>query len=137
MQIVGGAVPLVVELKSLNDGDTALADAVAAALEGYEGNVAVMSFGAALCSRFRDVMPDIPRGLTAEGGEEAYATHVAAMENHDLQFISYSLTDLPCRFVTEQRKAGVPVISWTVRSQEQAARSALHADQITFETFLP
>ncbi len=82
-------------------------------------------------------MPDVPRGLTAEGGEEVYATHVAAMNQYDLHFISYALGDLPCRFVTEQRAASVPVISWTVRSPEEAARSALHADQITFETFLP
>ncbi len=67
LDIVGGAVPVVVELKSLNDGDTTLADAVAAVIDGYDGDVAVMSFGAALCSRFREAMPDHPARFDRRG----------------------------------------------------------------------
>ena len=79
----------------------------------------------------------IPVGLTAEGSEELCEVHEEAVEAYQPDFVSYGIDDLPNRFVGEFRKTGKPVITWTIRSPEAAAKSALYADQITFEGFLP
>ena len=82
-------------------------------------------------------MPDVPRGLTAEGGDETHDTHSQAMEKFDLQFVSYSLEHLPCQFVKQARENTIPVISWTIKSPADAEKAMQHSDQITFEGFDP
>ena len=44
---------------------------------------------------------------------------------------------LPFEPVTEIRKLGHPVISWTVRSKEEASQALRYCDQVTFEGFNP
>ncbi|MDA8870539.1 glycerophosphodiester phosphodiesterase family protein [Rhizobiaceae bacterium] len=137
LRLVGGRVPIVIELKGDGANKRLLPKAVAEALAQYDGDASVMSFDPDLTATFSDLMPERPRGLTAEGGDEFGDDYRGAMLDGDLQFVSYARTDLACAFVTQCRAEGVPVISWTIRSPEQAAESALYADQITFEGFRP
>ena len=44
------------------------------------------------------------------------------------EFLAYDVRDLPSRFAASQRARGLPVLTWTVRTQELAQRAALHAD---------
>ena len=134
---VDGKVPLILELKGIKDEDSGFVEGVARALRSYDGQVAVMSFDHRLCSQFAELIPDIPRGLTAEGGDDTYETHLQAMHDYDLQFVSYDVNELPVRFVEEMRVLELPVITWTVRNAEQIAATYAHADQMTFEGFLP
>ncbi|MEL6750903.1 MAG: glycerophosphodiester phosphodiesterase family protein, partial [Pseudomonadota bacterium] len=137
LKIVAGRVPLIIELKKELDGGDRLVSAVARALDGYSGQVAVMSFEHRQCAAFASAMPGTPRGLTAEGDASTQDAHARAMAHYDMQFVSYSIRDLPVPFVSEVREKGTPVITWTVRSPEEVAKSALYADQITFEGFAP
>ena len=43
-------------------------------------------------------------------------------------FLAYDIRDLPSRFAAAQRKRGLPVTTWTVRSPELRERAALYAD---------
>jgi len=134
---VAGKVPLVLELKGVEGEDDGYVEGVAVALENYNGQVAVMSFDHWICAQFKTLLPEVPRGLTAEGNDADYDKHRQAMLDFDLQFVSYDVNELPVRFVNEVRDAGLPVITWTVRSPEQVALTYTHADQMTFEGFLP
>ncbi|EFL90175.1 glycerophosphodiester phosphodiesterase family protein [Ahrensia sp. R2A130] len=134
---VAGRVPLIVELKGLKGHDAGLVQATADALSGYDGPVAVMSFAHWLVNEFAKTMPHVPRGLTAEGDDETRDRHATIMEKADLQFVSYSVTDLPNPFVAETREYGLPVITWTVRNEEHVELTNKYADQMTFECFLP
>ena len=137
MDRVAGAVPVIVELKGVGENAPRLVDAVARALDGYRGPVAVMSFDHSICELFRSVIPAIPRGLTAEGDESTHGAHRHAMETFDLQFASYDVNAVPNAFTDSLRRAGTPVLTWTVRTQQQAERSFRYADQMTFEGFDP
>ncbi|KQR69441.1 glycerophosphodiester phosphodiesterase [Rhizobium sp. Leaf384] len=137
LRLVRGRVPLVLELKGRRGDDEGFADAVVESLETYDGPVALMSFDhwllkdlAALDSRF-------PLGLTAEGARpEEFALHEEAMAL-GLDFISYYYGNLPNPFISAQRDAGRTVITWTVRDEDAADYTFLHADQMTFEGFAP
>ncbi len=59
------------------------------------------------------------------------------MEKFDLQFVSYSVRNLPNSFVAAMRNAGLPVITWTVRDEASRERTFQYADQMTFEGFDP
>lgn len=137
LEQVAGRVPLVVELKGVAGHDDGLVQTTASALAGYEGPVAVMSFDHWLVNDFAKAMPKVPRGLTAEGGDETRDIHIAIMNEADLQFVSYGINDLPNPFVAEMRDQGLPIITWTVRNAEQVALTDRYANQMTFEGFLP
>ena len=137
LDLVDGRVPLVLELKGEGADPDAFVGSVAKRLRSYDGPVALMSFLSPITDRLAAHMPNVLRGLTAEGDDRAFDAHVRAMRSGDLQFVSYHVDALPCRFTTEARKDGTPVICWTVRTAEQVASSRAHADQMTFEGFLP
>lgn len=137
LDTVGGKVGLVLELKGEAGADEGFVEAVAQTLEGYQGPVALMSFNHWLVEDARRIVKDRPIGLTAEGSDKLYSEHTAFAALADVDFVSYGIHDLPCRFVSEFRQSGRPVITWTIRTPELAQKSALHADQITFEGFDP
>ena len=137
LRLVRGRVPLVIELKGRKGDDDGFAAAVLEELEDYKGEVALMSFDAWLLQDLKELGSPFPVGLTAEGtSERDLSAHRQAMD-YGLDFISYRHADLPNAFVAEQRQNAIPVITWTVRSKEQADHSYVYADQITFEGYDP
>ncbi|MEP1092879.1 MAG: glycerophosphodiester phosphodiesterase family protein [Rhizobiaceae bacterium] len=137
LERIDGRVPIILELKGNLDHDAGLVAGVAQCLRSYTGQVAVMSFNHWLCDQFSQLMPHIARGLTAQGDDESYEGHIAAMRAYDLQFVSYKVQDVDCRFVREMRALGLPVITWTVRDEQGQKRTNKYADQMTFEGFDP
>ena len=137
LQLVDRAVPIVLELKGVEGEDSGFVEGVADSIRDYEGPLAVMSFDHWICAQFADLMPHVPRGLTAEGSADDAARHTGAMPDFDLQFISYGVKDLPTPFIADAREAGLPVITWTVRNERDVRATFAHADQMTFEGFLP
>ena len=141
-----GAVPLILELKSDFSGNLALAAAVAAALGGYKGPVALKSFDPALIAALRRKDPPWPLGIVAQESYDDFAelsqtqrvtlsrfTHVTETKP---DFLSWCATDLPHPTCELARAcAGIPVMTWTICSSEQAAAVRKHADQIVFEGF--
>ena len=137
LKLVKGRVPLVIELKGRIGDDDGFASSVLEVLEDYEGEVALMSFDAWLLEDLKELESPFPVGLTAEGtSERDLDAHRKAM-GHGLDFVSYHYAHLPNAFVAEQRHNAIPVITWTVRSKEQANHSYAYADQITFEGYDP
>lgn len=134
---IAGRVPVVIEMKDNGPRNQALAQAVARDVEGYAGPAAVMSFSQDLLAHFRATGSRVPLGLTAEGiGAPALAAHEAAFDL-GIQFVSYHVVALPNAFVEAARARGLPVITWTVRTPDDVARTRTHADQMTFEGFDP
>ena len=117
--------------------DEGFASSVLELVDDYEGPVALMSFDHWLLRDLKDLGATRPVGLTAEGTKpEDFIAHEQAMAL-GLDFISYNIMHLPNDYITLQRSKGLPVITWTVRNAAQQARSAAHAEQITFEGFDP
>jgi len=140
--LVAGRVPLCLELKSTFDGDPRLPGRVAAALKTYGGPVAAMSFDPQQIAAVRDLAPDLPRGIVAQrkrdnesGRALAYALHGLRSRPH---FLAFSVQDLPASGPLVARyMLGMPLLTWTVRTEEDRQRAALWADQMIFEGFRP
>lgn len=138
LDLVHGQVPLVIELKSVPGQDGGLVEAVMHCLSGYPGPVALMSFEHHLIRDLARHAPSIPYGLTAEGRDNDSIEKHFSMLAHGISFVSYSVRDLPNPFVTFVReKLSMPVITWTVRDPEAVKATFDHADQMTFEGFVP
>jgi glycerophosphoryl diester phosphodiesterase len=142
---VHGRVPLVIEIKSQWNGDTALARRAVELLASYKGPHALMSFDPDIVAAVRRLSPKTVRGIVADRGGSSRLDvtrrlelrHLAHLERSDPQFISFEVEGLPWPPVQALRAAGMPVISWTIRSKAQADTARRYSDQITFEGFRP
>lgn len=136
-ELVAGRVPLVLELKSLGDRDPRLAHRVAQVLKAYDGPTALMSFDPWLVAVLRELAPAWPRGLVAtrQVGWVAWLHTIIAAR---LNFIAHAVVDLPAAVPHAARHwAGLPVLTWTVRTDAERRRAARFADQMIFEGFRP
>lgn len=143
---VKGKVPLVIELKSHWDADERLAARALKLLEGYAGPYCLMSFDPDVVAALRRLSPATPRGIVAECAFDPYYAWLPPARQQELRslshlsrsrpdFISFYFEELPFAPVTALRAAGMPVISWTIRSSAEAHQALRHSDQITFEGF--
>ncbi|MEM7753928.1 MAG: glycerophosphodiester phosphodiesterase family protein, partial [Pseudomonadota bacterium] len=151
LAIVDGQVPLLVELKdqdgALGKNVGPLEAAVADALPGYAGPLAVMSFNPHSVAALQKLAPDVPRGLVTmdfnKAVPEAPRQTVEALsriEDFDrvgASFVSHSHRDLAMPAIAALRARGVPILCWTIRSPEEEATARQIADNVTFEGYFP
>ena len=148
--LVAGRVPLLVEIKSRFEGDMRLTQRVAEVLAPYAGPVAAMSFDPAVLATLREMAPHITRGIVAERHyAHAEWSRMTPAQRRSLafllhaprsrpQFVAYAVRDLPAAAPLVARHVfGLPLLTWTVRSEEDRRRAARFADQAIFEGFTP
>lgn len=147
LEQVKGKVPLIIELKSHWDGDERLAARALAVLKGYGGPHCLMSFDPDIVAAVRRMSPQSIRGIVAERAFDSYYDALPLKTQMELRtfshinrtrpdFVSFYFGDLPWAPVTALRAAGTPVITWTIRSADEAWTALRSSDQITFEGFL-
>jgi glycerophosphoryl diester phosphodiesterase len=131
LELIAGSAPLLIELKAPKRDVRLLCRAVAADLAGYDGPVAVMSFNPEVGRWFERHHPDVLRGLVVtENGKPSRGRLKRRLARwwSNPDFLAYDIRDLP-----SVSAKGLPVLTWTVRSRDDRARAARHADQIIYE----
>lgn len=147
---VAGRVPLLIEVKDRSGrglgSDGALEASVAAALAGYAGPVAVMSFNPDQVAALARLAPAIPRGLTTCGFDDddwsalppegrARLRAIADYDAVGASFISHEWRDLGRARVAELADAGAAILCWTIRTPKAEAEARQIAHNITFEGY--
>ena len=148
LDLVAGRVPLLIELKDQTQrpgGSVGpLEAATIAALDRYDGPVALISFQPAMVQELARIAPDIPRGLVGRNfdhrhlsvEENAALTDYAAFEATGSCFVSHKWRHLDAPAVKRLKSQGVPVLAWTIRSRKDEAVARAMADNVTFEGYL-
>lgn len=146
---LGGRVPLLLEIKdqdgALGPAVGALEAAVAEALRGCEGAVAVMSFNPHAVAAFGRAAPGVPRGLTScafgpcdwprvPEPRRARLRALADLDETGAAFASHDRRDL-ARAAT--LVGARPLLAWTIRSPAAERAARRYARQITFERYRP
>ncbi|MFJ5368910.1 glycerophosphodiester phosphodiesterase family protein [Bosea sp. CER48] len=151
LDLIGGRVPLVIEIKSRFDGNLALTRRTAEVLAGYKSHpIVIKSFDPDIVTALREIAPEIPRGIVAMNAYDygdydslspvrkhalANLLHFTESQPH---FLSWKVVDLESAAPYLCRNAlGMPLMSWTVRTPEERQRAAQFADQMVFEGFRP
>jgi len=143
-------VPLLIEVKDQTDAmaptDGRLEAATAAALHGYRGPVAVMSFNPHSVAHLARLAPDLPRGLTTSAFDPA-AWHplppatcdrlrdIPDYDATDSSFVSHEARDLTRPRVAVLKAQGAAILCWTIRSPDAEAEARQIAHNITFEAY--
>jgi len=149
---ISGQVGLLVEIK---DQDGAMGTdlgpleiRVAELLNAYRGPVAVMSINPHAVYLLSQLAPTVHRGLvTGDFSAENWpmlprkrADELLGIPDYDrvkASFISHNFKSLDSARVHEIRQIGDPILSWTIKSEEDEFEARRLADNITFEGYLP
>ena len=130
LSLVDGRVPLLLEIKVEKDV-WRWTPALASGLAGYRGRFGVMSFDPRISRLMKTNLPDVRRGLVIRADLPAPRRRVA-LWLADPQFIAVERTALGQPWVARLRN-WMPVYSWTIRTPEQRAQAAVHADALIWE----
>lgn len=141
LDLVDGRVPIMIELKTKGHKVKKLCRSVATALADYQGEAAVMSFNPEVGRWFIKNNPSVVRGLVVtEHDEVQLAARIKGAMQRSLSvfraepdFLAYDVRDLPSPFADSLRVKGVPIVTWTVRTEGERASAAEGADQIIYE----
>ncbi|MEM7642474.1 MAG: glycerophosphodiester phosphodiesterase family protein [Pseudomonadota bacterium] len=152
LALVAGRVPLLIEIKD-RDGAMGpdigpLEDATLAALNGYDGDVAVMSFNPHSVAHVAVNAPHLPRGLVTASFDadhwpslsdrtRAHLRQIPDLNRVRADFISHDARDLISPRVALIKAQGLPVLTWTIRSAAKETEARRVADNVTFEGYLP
>ena len=141
--LVNGQVPILIEIKN-TDKVGELETALLKELKAYNGEYAIQSFNPYVLEWFKINAPDIARGQLAGYFKDVKLSFFKkyALKRMLLNkkvscpnFISYEAKKVPNRFVKHNKK--LPLLVWTVRTQEEYLRVVKYCDNVIFENFEP
>ena len=148
LALVAGGTPIVCELKSRFDGDWRIGERAVVIADDYAGPLAFKSFDPDLIAYIRLRFPHLrrPLGVVAEASYEAADWDFLSDDqrracqtfNHRGRsapdFLSWRVGDLPHGTpFFEKELHGLPIMTWTVKSDADRSAARKWADQIIFE----
>jgi glycerophosphoryl diester phosphodiesterase len=150
LHLIAGRVPLLIEIKDqtlvMGPTDGRLEAATADALEGYTGDIALMSFNPHSIAHMARLAPHLPRGITTSAYDPddwaplpmEVCDRLRPIPDYDAtgsSFISHEGRDLARPRVAELKAQGAKVLCWTIRSAADEALARKVADNVTFEGY--
>ena len=143
LKVVNGETPIIIEIK--NTGKVGeLEQKVIDMLKKYKGEVAIASFNPYVLGYFKQHAPHILRGQLSgffKNDKLSFMTKFVLKRMIPIKkisyadFIMYEGSTLPNRFVRKYKM--LPLIAWTVCSQEEYMRVVKYCDNVIFEGFDP
>lgn len=149
LDLIGGRAPVFIELKSSFDGDTRLAQACVEVVARRRAPLALMSFDPDMVGAVRIADQRLLRGIVAErrydhdewsgipAATKFSMAHLLHWPRSRFHFVAYRVHDLSAAAPRLARAAGLPVLTWTVRTAADRTRAEMAADQMIFEGFTP
>ena len=148
VDLVGGRVPMLVEVKSEWEApDPVFLKAIARQAKRAKGPLALMSFDPAVIAALKPLAPKIPRGIvsglykgdgwwldTLEPDRAYRLSHLIESGPAAPDFFAYHVKSLPTpvtRFIREGLR--IPLFTWTVRTPADLRTAADWADAPIFE----
>lgn len=142
LNFINGRVPILIEIKNTSKvGD--LEFAVLELLKNYKGEYAIMSFNPYVVKWFKDNAPNVIRGQLSSFFKYDKLSFIKKLMLKKMilnkicepHFIAYECNNLPNRFVKKYKN--LPLLAWTIRSQEEYMSIVKYCDNIIFENFIP
>ena len=142
LNLVNGQVPLLIEIKQ-NGKINELESKLYEKLKDYKGEFAIESFNPFSLEWFKINAPHIMRGQLSsffKGVKLSYAKkyflkHLKIEKISKPHFIAYDIDNLPNRYVRKYKH--LPLLAWTVKSQQQYIKAVQVSDNVIFEGFEP
>ncbi len=143
LSLVDGRVPVLVELKVVNDFNPEFALKVIEILNQYpyKKNVALQSFNPYAVKFLRMNQDVFPVGQLASDILPGQSKFVHFMFKHLFilmiskpHFLNYEVGYIKKRKIARLRRRGLPIVTWTIDTEEKKTLAAKFADNIIFES---
>lgn len=143
LEFVAGRTPIIIEIKNTSKVGE-LEQKVIDLLKNYKGEYAVCAFNPFVLSYFKEHAPKILRGQLSgkfKGVKLGFMKKLAlramwmTKKQNLADFIMYEASALPCLYV--RRFRNLPLLAWTVKSQQEYLRVVKYSDNVIFEGFEP
>lgn len=140
--VIAGQVPILIEIK--NTGKVGeLEKALWGVLKNYEGEFAIQSFNPFSLEWFKKNAPSVIRGQLSSylrdqnmsWFKKYFLRRMSFNKISEPHFISYDWRELPNHYVNKYKN--LPLLAWTIKSQEEYLQVLPHCDNIIFENFEP
>ncbi len=146
LDVVDGAVPLVIELKSTLKFNKKLADLVLKRLQSYQRKdlVALESFHPSCVKYLKEHTDQYPVGQLATAlmkgvpkfvGKYLGQLKVVSWNNPD--FVCYDILSLPSPHVSRLKEEGMPILTYTIDTPSKLALAKTCTDNVIFEKIIP
>lgn len=144
LEIAGGRVPLVVELK-MDDTSSKVCELSATLLREYKGDYCLESFHPVALMRWKKLMPDDVRGQLSASFKNPKKDRFKYFILRNLllnvrtrpDFIAYEYTGGRRLSLRLCRSMGAVSVAWTIRSQAELDKYKEYFDTFIFENFIP
>lgn len=142
LEIVDGKVPLLIEIK--NEFKVGAQEkAVLELLKGYSGKVAIQSFNPYVVQYVKQKAPNLAVGQLSSYFKNSKMSWIRKyvlkrlkfIKSFKADFISYDAQNLPNKYVNKHKN--LPLLAFTVKTQEEYERLYSIVDSIIFEDFTP
>ena len=137
LALIGGRIPVLVEIKNRGHAAGPLEDAAWGQLEDYAGPFAMLSYNPLTLAWFARHAPAAPRGLNTADTDWVPKPMELAIETGRPDFISHHIDSLSDARSQELRAAGYLLIVFTVRTAGQLRKARRLADNVIFEGVVP
>lgn len=143
LDFIDGRTPLLIEVKT--HANVGIAEQkIIDRLRKYKGEFALQSFNPYIVKYFAEHAPEFIRGQLASDFkndtmpyyQKILLKNLFFIRSNKSQFVSYDVEAI-CRPQIKRIKKRMPVIMWTVRSQNQIDQLKDYHDNIIFEDFIP
>ncbi len=144
LELIDGKVPVMIEIKNYGKVG-AVEKAVWKVIQGYKGEMAIVSFNPYTLEWFKENAPRIRRGQMASFFKNK---EIVGLSNFSLKrmrlnkkisephFIIYCSEDLPNNFVKKYYGV-IPVLTSAVHSASEEERITGYVDNILFDSYIP
>ncbi len=145
--LVNGKTPIFIDIKQFKKKTGLFEGRLLNLIRNYKGQVAVMAFNPYVIKWFKENAPDIPRGLLTTiwkknmlGCPKSAFVRYALSNNilykkGDADFLSINIDDIPTKLPS--KFDNLPILGWTIDSQQYYEEKKRYVDNIIFENFLP
>jgi glycerophosphoryl diester phosphodiesterase len=152
LDLVGGRVPMLVEVKRNGAPAPGFLESVARQAAAYNGPVALMSFDRPTVAALRELAPAVPRGAVIGGRQLLSSLWAGRSHRRESPAVTRLFGSTPvgvgfyavqinlvavARTWISHRAQDLPLFTWTVRTPRQRARALRWADAPIFEGYEP
>ncbi|MCI5838627.1 MAG: glycerophosphodiester phosphodiesterase [Christensenellaceae bacterium] len=138
LKFVDGRVPVLVEIKQQHVKNSGIEAKTVMLLDGYKGEFAIQSFDPRIMRNIRLLRPQFLRGQLGGGVRKGDLPFVQYLAVRKLllnflskpDFINYCIEEFPI-------KTKLPVMRWTINTEEKKARAMAAGHNIVFEKINP
>lgn len=131
LDLVGGTVPILIEIKCRGGNAKRIAEAVARQITAYEGPLGVMSFEPAAIHWFAHQKPRVQRGLVISEQASAF-DRWRGLRKAAPHFVAVDRRALGRPWVARERRRRW-LYSWTIRTPDERMTAEIHADALIWE----